>query len=133
MSADRTYPVAVFLSKTVDGVIYAVLTAGAASLVGLTVGAFFAEPLVVLKHLLFVGGFLQVGVGVAQLWPTDSSDVREPDPDAATRTQRVVDRLSLTRRLGLPAGRHFALGTKRSLSGLAILLVSFGLEAAFGV
>ena len=133
MSTDQMSPAAVFLSKTVDGVVYAVLTAGAASLVGLGVGALFSEPLVALKYLLFIGGFLQVGVGVAQLWPSDPSDVQESVPDAAPWTQRVVDRLSLTRRLGLPVGRHFALGTKRSLSGLAILFVSFGLEAVFGV
>ncbi|MDB2272660.1 hypothetical protein PN416_10735 [Halorubrum ezzemoulense] len=133
MSTDRMSPVAVFLSKTIDGVVYAVITAGAASLVGLAVGALFAEPLVVLKYLLFVGGFLQVGVGIAQLWPSDPSDVRESAPDEVSRTQRVVNRLSPTRCLGLPVGRYFALGTKRFLSGLAILLVSFGLEAVLGV
>jgi hypothetical protein len=133
MGLDRSSAVAVFVAKSIDGVVYAVLTAGIASLVGLALGTLLGEPLLVLKYLLFVGGFLQVGVGVAQLWPTDPSDLEGPTPEQSSRTQAVVDRLSPIERLGLPVGRRFDLGAKRLLSGLAILFVSFALEAVFGV
>ncbi|WP_435115521.1 DUF7555 family protein [Halolamina sp. C58] len=130
---DRSSALAVFLAKAIDGVVYAALTAVIASLAGLAVGALLGAPWVVLKYLLFVGGFLQVGVGVAQLWPTDPSDLEGPTPEQSSRTQAVVDRLAPIGRLGLPVGRRFDVGAKRFLSGLAILFVSFALEAVFGV
>ncbi|WP_053948182.1 DUF7555 family protein [Halolamina sediminis] len=133
MGFDRSSAVAVFVAKTIDGVVYAGITAGIACLAGLAIGALLGEPWILLKYLLFVGGFLQLGVGVAQLWPTDPSDLEGPTPEQSSRTQAVVDRLSPLERLGLPVGRRFDLGAKRFLSGLAILFVSFALEAVFGV
>lgn len=133
MGMDRSSSRAMVLAKAIDGVVYAAVTAGIASLLGLLVAAPFAQPLVALKYLLFVGGFLQLGVGVAQLWPTDPSDLEEPAPEPTSRTQDVVDWLAPTGRLGLPVGQRFDPGARRTLSGLAILFVSFVLEAGLGV
>lgn len=125
-----------YLARIVDATVYAVVVAMAGCLVSGIAGILILGSLNGTKFLLFVLGFLQIGVGVARLWPTDVSDIEggpESNPDDPSRVQLVVDRIAPTERLGLPPNERFERGGKQLLAGVLLLVVSFSMEAVFGI
>lgn len=128
--------VGVYLARIIDAAIYCSVVALVGSLISGVLGFLLLGSLNGMKFLLFVAGFIQIGVGVAQLWPTDISDVEEPDkpnPDEISRVQLVVNWLAPTDRLGLPPDERFEHGVRQFLAGMLLLVISFSMEAVFGI
>jgi hypothetical protein len=128
--------VKVYLSRSIDAAIYSSVIALFGALLSGVLGFLLLGSLNGVKFLLFVAGFIQIGIGVAQLWPSDISDVNEPDkpnPDEISRVQLVVDWLAPTDRLGLPPDERFEHGVRQFLAGMLLLVISFSMEAMFGV
>lgn len=126
----------IYLARVVDAVVYGALVALVVSLVGAVVGLLVFGSLNGTKLLLFVAGFAQITVAVVSLWPSDVSDLEgsnAPDPEEVSRVQLLVDRIVPKERLGLPVQERFEHGVRQFVAGVAILAVSFSMEAVFGI
>lgn len=126
----------VYLARVVDALVYGAVVALLASLVSAAIGLLVLGSLNGMKFVLFVAGFGQIALGVISLWPSDVSDIEDtggPPPNEVSRVQRVVDRLAPTELLGLPVEQRFEHGVRQLVAGVLMLVVSFSMEAAFGV
>lgn len=127
-------PVRVYLAKSLDTAAYSAVVGVVGVVLGVGVGLLLGATLNGAKYFLFVTGFLQMSVGVAQMWPTDRESMHDEgaDPDDLTRIQAVVDRLLPSESLSLPPGERFEPGLRRFVSAVLLLAVSLSLEVVFG-
>lgn len=131
---DDTVSTDVYLAKIIDAAIYSGIVAVVGFVLAVIVGLLLGSVWNGAKYFLFFVGFLQMTIGVVQMWPTDRSELEgDTDPDDVSRVQALVDRLTPTEQLQLPAGERFEPGFKRFLASLALLGISLTLETVFGV
>lgn len=129
-------PSVAYLARIIDAVTYGAVVAVAWSLVCAVLGLLVFGSWSGVKLLLFIAGFLQIAIGVAQLWPTDISDVERPHertPDDVSGVQAVVNRVAPFEQLGLPPDERFEPGVRQFVAGLLLLGVSYSMEAVFGI
>jgi hypothetical protein len=105
-----------------------VVMTGLATLLAIVLGGDF----ILVKTLLFLFGWLVIGVATARMWPTSPEEV---GPELATgndsgRFQRVVDRVSPLRWIGptLRPNQRLTQPTKLFASGVGTLVMSFLFE-----
>lgn len=129
-------PVRIYIARVVDAVTYGAVVALIGCLISGAIGFLFLGSLNGMKFVLFIVGFVQIGVGVVELWPTDISDVEntnEQSPDELSGVQIIVDWLVPTDWLGLPPDERFEHGVRQLLAGGLMLVISFTMEAVFGI
>lgn len=133
--------------QAVDAVVYALAVAALAAAVSLLVAAVaFDDVSDGVVVLTFVFGWLTVGYGVVQLWPqsawrsteTDEGvELPEPRVDEATESsdsreetafQSAVQELPPLRWYSIPPDQRLPTGVKTVLAGVAVLVVSFGVD-----
>ena len=124
----------------VDAGAYAVVVAAAATVLAFVVGVASGGGFVRMKTLLFLSGFGLMAYSTARLWPTSTDDVGPdrvggvappaggsvPVPREQTRFESIARRLPPADRRLTPAGKLF-------WGSVAVLLVSYVMEAVFGV
>ncbi len=119
---------------------YWILAVTAMITVGLGILALAGNGLLTLKYLLFVVGFLLFGIGAWALWagsrkrPTIWPEVSiGPDVDDAVWFERRLWDLPGLRGEWLPVHERVSRPIKLFLTGLAVLAISFVMEAVFGI
>ena len=131
----------------VDAGAYAVVVAAAATALAFVVGVASGGGFVRMKALLFLSGFGLMAYSTARLWPTSTEDVGPdrvggatpaggsvPTPTRQTRFESVARRLPPARWSRLPpADRRLTPAGKLFWGSVTVLLVSYVMEAAFGV
>ncbi|THE63879.1 hypothetical protein D8Y22_16275 [Salinadaptatus halalkaliphilus] len=126
--------------------VLAAVTLAALVVVAVTAGAFgLGYGLVTVKHVLFAVGLLLAGVGTLQyrtgLEVRDGSDASAGHPSSPSRSVDPTRRSRLRSLLEaclpdgwiVPPGERLPDAAKIAVVGLALLVVSYGLEAVFGV
>ena len=123
--------------KAADGLQYAVVLVGAVVVVAGAASYLLSESLVGLKWALFLLGAALIGVGSIKLRPTPAW---RDEPRAAFANDYAgggiggrVGRLPPVGRLDLDPGDRCSDGGRLFLAGVLAWVVSFGLEAVFGV
>lgn len=130
-----------------DALTYVVAVAALSTLVAVTIGVATGGGLVRAKVLLFLGGAGLVGYATVRLWPSrpaPDDGTASPNTGTAggsvrsvpgeTRFQRLVDALPPARWVrGPPPNERLTAPGKLFWGGVATLLVSYVMEAAFGI
>ena len=132
----------------VDAGAYAVVVAAAATALAFVVGVASGGGFVRMKTLLFLSGFGLMAYSTARLWPTSTEDVGAdgvggvappaggsvPTPTRQTRFESVARQLPPARWSRLPpADRRLTPAGKLFWGSVTVLLVSYAMEAVFGV
>jgi len=121
----------------VDALAYVLALALAVFVLGILLGIALGGSLVAGKQLLFLGGWLLIGYAILRLWPSSPEDLDQEVHTTQTqrsRVQAVVQELPPVRWMCLPSpNKRVALAVKLFLTGLAVLALSFVMEAGFGV
>lgn len=127
-----------------DALMYALTVAGLTGVGALILGIATGGGLVRAKLLLFVIGWVLLVYAVVRLWPTSPDDVRTsldgrygeslPESHDTTRFQAFVRALPPVRWIrSPPPEKRMTVPGKLLFGGLLILLLSFLMEAVFGV
>lgn len=130
-----------FARMVIDALAYAVVVAGVTFVLALATGIATGGGVVRAKILLFLAGWLFVGIATVRLWPKsprkvalegDGGDVRRASTPGDTRIESVADALPPLRWMGQPP-RRISPAVKLFVGGLLVLLCSFLLEVVFTV
>lgn len=135
-SETMSTPVHRYFAKSIDAITYGIVVSVFGWLICTVLGLLLLGSWSGVKFLLFIAGFLQIAIGVTQLWPTDVSDLENannPDPDDVSHVQIIVNRIAPIDRLGLPPTERFEPGVKRFVAGLMLLGISLSMEVVFGI
>lgn len=121
----------------VDALAYVVALALVVFVLGVLLGIALGGSLVLGKQLLFLGGWLLIGYATLRLWPSSPEELEEEPHTTQTqrsRFQAIVQQLPPVRWMHLPSpNERVALAVKLFLTGVAVLALSFVMEAGFGV
>lgn len=135
--ADRPRPEAFRLRQALDALVYAIafvtVLVALAAVVSFPVGGGWVG----VKFALFFVGFFLFGLSAFQLRPTppwkeDENDTSDGERDE-TRFQAAVQRLPPLGRYGLAPDDRLSPAAKLFLASVVVLLVSYVMEAGFGV
>lgn len=121
-------------ARIVDAVQYAVgLTLVAAGLI-LPVSLLMGRGLWGVKFGLFLVGFLSLGYATVLAWPKSPEDVgRDTHDREETRLQALLRRVPPAAWYPLPVRDRYPDWVRLYLASLTMLVVSYSLEAFFGV
>lgn len=133
----------------IDAIGYAVGVAVVSLVASLVVAVATGGGLVRAKALLFLAGFSLMAYATVRLWPSSPDDLEsagdrgargyrtgEPAPltDGETRFQSLVGRMPPLRWVPAPPpARRMVPASKLFLGSVCVLLVSFLMEAVFGI
>ena len=135
--AGQPRPAAFRLRQALDALVYAIafvtVLVALAAVVSFPVGGGWVG----VKFALFFVGFFLFGLSAFQLRPTppwkeDESDTSDGERDE-TRFQAAVQRLPPLGRYGLAPDDRLSPAAKLFLASVVVLLVSYVMEAGFGV
>lgn len=144
MAADgtRSGRVRTYGRTAVDALAYAVVVAAVTILLALVAGVATGDGIVGAKVVLFLAGWLLLGVATLRLWPKSPKEVatesgsarpsRTSSPSGDTRIEAVADSLPPLRWME-PAGRRLSPPAKLFVGSVLVLAASLVLEVVFGV
>lgn len=127
---------------------YVAVVAAATTVLAFLLGVVTGGGFLRVKALLFLAGFGLMAYSTARLWPTSPEDLESgrlqgvttdtgrsiPAPHQQTRFESMARRLPPARWARLPpADRRLTPAGKLFWSSLAVLVVSYLMESAFGV
>lgn len=130
-----------YARMVVDALAYAGVVTIATVVLALTIGIVTGGGAVLGKILLFIAGWLFVGIATVRLWPKsprqvalegESGGARGTTAPGGTRIESFADTLPPLRWMRRPA-RQLSPPTKLFIAGLLVLLSSYLLETVFAV
>lgn len=124
--------------RLADAALYAVVLTAVLAVAFTPLSLAISGGFAVVKFVLFVAGFVVLAAGSWKLrpparWREEPSRLHREDTRGAGRLQSIVDRLPPFRDRRLRDADRISDGSKLVLAGLAMLLVSYLMEAVLGV
>lgn len=130
-----------YARTAIDALAYAAVVAGVTLVLALAIGIATGGGVVRAKILLFLAGWLFVGMATVRLWPKsprkvalegDGGTARRTASPGSTRIESLADALPPLRWMRPPT-RQLSPATKLFIGGVFVLVISFLLEAVFAV